>query len=705
MWILLMNLLSNPTRGLRTWIVGIAMAVVLLAALVLAGPAALQTLAVVIGIFAVLVFIGMPLRMFIPLVGIAVLIAGAVSLVGEVLASGALPLLVAVGVVGGTLGVWMRAGAPGLGSEGSVWAAMARHVFRGPPPSRGAHWATLRELRQAGFLGEHGWPLGSVDGHTVRLPMHLEREGILTVAAPGSGKTTTGPIPALIDEASRLDRRHVVILDPNDELYRKIFATLSRTHRAVLWDPSNPQACTVGFDPLATLPDPTDESFVGECKQLAQAWFWSTRGGEETTDRFWINEPLALMESLFLAFVASRPRGTFVELADWARSLKIGTFQDILDRTPHPAVRASAETLRSLAMSDRTVGPLFAEIIQRFDMFDDPRVRRSMSGPSWSFGPDPIALYLRVSAHDAQRLAPLLSLALGTVYRQLIAAASKTEDRRLNPEVRLVIDEFGNLPRIYGIETALGTLRSYGVGHYLCAQSMSQLDLHYGQKLARTIQENLVTRIVLGGASAEDAKAFSQRCGEVITHHPNPGWTRQGLFGRGSRSYSYSTERRPLINVDEIIHMKDTVLVSTRGISPIRAAMQPYYKDAQTMRRLEEDRLAFEQVSASPSPRPTERDVPPPGCSAQEWDAAPASVRAARWACEDALHDLVTGRVADLDQLRERWRTDPSRSTPSRYARVTAADRAKSPSVSAYVDELALRLGLRQEDDPEGRSI
>jgi len=151
--------------------------------------------------------------------------------------------------------------------------------------------------------------------------------------------------------------------------------------------------------------------------------------------------------------------------------------------------------------------------------------------------------------------------------------------------------------------------------------------------------------------------------------------------------------------------------------------MQPYYKDAQTMHRLEEDRLGFEQRggngtgqgTASPSAppsvapddivRPAVRDTPPPGCTAQEWDAAAPSLRVARWSAENDLLDLVTGRLADIEQVRERWRTNPARSTPTRFAKVTAAERAKSPSVSVYLDELALRLGLHQEDEPERRAI
>ena len=183
----------------------------------------------------------------------------------------------------------------------------------------------------------------------------------------------------------------------------------------------------------------------------------------------------------------------------------------------------------------------------------------------------PTAVYLRVGSQDAQRLSPLLSLSLGQMYRELNKIAGRSPGNRLEREVRLTIDEFGSLPRILGIETALATLRSVGVGHALYVQSSAQIAAHYGRDLATTIQDNLVTRVILGGASSDDAKGFSQRCGEVTEYHPSRSWNRSRIFGGRSQHFSYTPERHPLISPSDIIHLRDTVLVSTRGISPIRA--------------------------------------------------------------------------------------------------------------------------------------
>jgi type IV secretory pathway TraG/TraD family ATPase VirD4 len=714
MW-MLFNMLTSPLRSTRMWVIGLGVGLVLLLALANAGPDTQGTLGQILGAAVVLLVIRVPMRLVLTLMFAAVVIVSAVSLVREVLASGYVPVAITVLMLASVVTIGVRAG----GLQGALWSDLVRQAFRGPPRSRGAHFATLRELRRAGFLGPHGYPLGSIEGHTIRLPEKRQREGVLVTAPTGSGKSSALVIPALMEEASRPaeKRSSIVVLDPKDaELCRTTMPTLATTHRVLVCDPSDPDASNIGLDPLATLPASTDERLVGECKQLAQAFFWSTRGGEQTTDPFWVNLPKAIMECLFLAFVTSNPKGTFVELATWARSLKIAEFQNLLDQSAHPSVRASAETLRSLGMSERTIGPGFADVLQRFDLLDDPRVCRAMAGPpvDWpAFFREPTALYLRVGAQDAQRLAPLLSLAIGQLYRELTRAAAQCPGHRLPRGCQIIIDEFGNLPRIYGIETALATLRSAGVGHLLLVQSSVQIAHHYGEKLAHSIQDNLNTRIVMGGASDADAKAFSQRAGEITEFHPTRSWSGRGLLRAGSENFSHAPERRPLVSAAEIIHMRDELLVSSRAVAPFRLTAQPYYADPATVRRLETDKVAYEQrvpagtppqiepssTSAAPEPDRGNRDVPPPGCSEEEWNAAADSLRAARWSMEDSLFWLVTGRMTDLDHVREFWRTHPSRSSQERYARITPAERAKSPAVAAYVDELALRLELRHEVD------
>ena len=47
--------------------------------------------------------------------------------------------------------------------------------------------------------------------------------------------------------------------------------------------------------------------------------------------------------------------------------------------------------------------------------------------------------------------------------------------------MRVFIDELGALSRIYGLETALATMRGFGVGHFMAVQTTAQIEQHYGK--------------------------------------------------------------------------------------------------------------------------------------------------------------------------------------------------------------------------------
>src|SRR5207248_514670 len=152
-------------------------------------------------------------------------------------------------------------------------------------------------------------------------------------------------------------------------------------------------------------------------------------------------------------------------------------------------VAAFEPTMRSVGLNDRMAGSIYSDIQHRFEVLDTPNIRAAMQPGhtlNWeAFVREPRALYLAVPARDAKQLGALLSLFLCQAYRALTAIAARYPDNTLPREVRVMIDELGTLPRIYKLETALATLRSYGVGHLLCVQSRSQLALTYGAKLAQ----------------------------------------------------------------------------------------------------------------------------------------------------------------------------------------------------------------------------
>lgn len=614
------------------------------------------------------------------------------------------------------------------------------HISQPTPAPRGDSWATVGAIRRKGFLAPSGWPIGTVRGALgrsciVRLPDDRERAGVLVFGPPGMGKSSGVAIPAILSEADRPPehRRSVVVGDPKSELTEVTLPTLTKSHITIVWDPTAPAECTAGtFDPLATLPPIDDDTFVHQCRALADEWFWSTREGKHSTDPFWVTMPRSVMQAVFLTFHTTWPDAGFVDLGDWIRSITAEQFTEAVKRSQYPYVRQYAAMLDHLALAERALGGIFADIQMRFGILDDPRLRKAMQpgqAIDWpAFVAKPTVLYLRLPLEESERLQPLISLFLACMYRQLITLSKAYDNNKLPREVRIVIDEFGALPRIYGMEVAVASLRSFGVGHLLFIQSMAQLQNHY-DTAGRIILDCLVTKVCLGGAAQKDAQEFAGRLGERTVYRGYRSWSLTGLL-RHSVNEGHVGEKQPLMTPAEIMHTSGIVVLSTSGLRPVRAELRPYFKDRRLMHRLTRDqaesRVTATVLSATshlitrpPSAKPTVaplplsvpdsrpplhvvsshsdgRDAPPPGCSREEWATTPASLAAARWAFEDDVADVERGG-ATQDELRERWQRRWPDCSPYLYNRITPGDAVKAPHVWGYLANLAGRLGLTWE--------
>jgi len=472
-----------------------------------------------------------------------------------------------------------------------VWRWCRVHLPQWRPRARGARWATWQELQREGFLAPHGWPLGSRPTfwgrQVLRLPERREREGCLIVAQTGTGKTAGMVVPALLAEARRStsERRSLIVVDPKDELASLTRPALAATHRVLVWDPTNPAECTVRYDPLALLPSPAAPGFIDEVRHVSDSWCDTTREGDFSTDPIWQTMARHYMRAVLLTYLDAHPSGaSFVDLGDWVRRL---AYEDLLTCVEHARsqhVTAFAQTMRSVGLNERMSGSVFSDIQHRFEALDTPHIRAAMKPGQtidWdSFVREPTVVFVKLPARDAKQLGALLSLFLAQGYRALTGIASRQSGNVLSRGVRVVIDELGTLPRIYGLESALATMRSYGAGHLLCMQSRSQLAMTYGAKLAQSIQDNLVTCVVLGGASDEDARWMSNRLGQRTEYHRRRTQSAGGLYrGLGSgASFGFEPDTRPLIPPEEITHFTGRVYVSTHGLPPVRLKLRSYWQ-------------------------------------------------------------------------------------------------------------------------------
>jgi len=396
-------------------------------------------------------------------------------------------------------------------------------MFSGNQQQDSARWATSSELAAMGWLHPSGWPLGPVGGvgPLAYLPPLVQRENVMALAPPGSGKTRGVLVPALLSEALQppASRRSLVVVDPEGELYRLTGRQLARTHKIVVWNPAKPGMCNTAFDPLAYVPAWNRPGYVDGCEHAAMVWLSATGdaaegGGRRTADPYWEKMPANALKALFLAW-GIQPLSITKAAQALGEKDTAGLLED-LSGSAIDAAKMRAQVVGDLLKNERAAGNVFSDLRERFMFLNNPTVAGTMRGQSVDFSAivtRPTAIYVQVST-AALYLQPLLSVFVATAIGELLKLTSS--GRPLTREVRFVIDELGNLGRIYDLAGALATLRKRGIGFLMATQTRSRLADRYGVQGAESLMGTCGTVLALGGLSFDDAVWVSKQLGTQV---------------------------------------------------------------------------------------------------------------------------------------------------------------------------------------------
>lgn len=131
-------------------------------------------------------------------------------------------------------------------------------------------------------------------------------------------------------------------------------------------------------------------------------------------------------------------------------------------------------------------------------------------------GDDPYAVFICTRDFDKSDF-PIAALFIDWIYRKALKAAEKAprneNNEPLTRDLHLLLDEFGNIPKIPSFENKIATARSRKIWFHLFIQTYDQLANVYEEETAAVIIDNCNQQLFLG-AQAEDSKErFSKECG------------------------------------------------------------------------------------------------------------------------------------------------------------------------------------------------
>lgn len=401
---------------------------------------------------------------------------------------------------------------------------------------------------------------------------HQRNLNVLVVGGSGSGKTRYFCKPGLMDANCSY-----LVVDPKGEMLRSTGHFLkSQGYDIKVFDLIHPRQSD-GYNPFRYIREEPDvlklmDNLVKNTTPLKGA----------SNDPFWEKAEIALDSALMLYLLSEAPKEeqTFEMLMFMLNSAQASEedeqfqspldllFQSLEDREPdHLAVKqykvykkAAGKTAKSILITAGVrltafIFPQYAAIMQEDEM------------DFGSLGERKRAIFCITPVNDGS-MNYLVSMLFTQCFQELYLRADERYDGRLPVPVRVIQDEWANVPQPDSYPKVLATCRSYNIGIDIIVQNIQSIKARYRDEY-QSIIGNCDTLLFLGGGNEPESLEFmSKLLGKETISIRTRGQTR----GRsGSSSINYQLTGRELMTPDEIRRMPTReALLLIRGESPVR---------------------------------------------------------------------------------------------------------------------------------------
>ena len=401
---------------------------------------------------------------------------------------------------------------------------------------------------------------------------HQRNLNVLVVGGSGSGKTRYFCKPGLMDANCSY-----LVVDPKGEMLRSTGHFLkSQGYDIKVFDLIHPRQSD-GYNPFRYIREEPDV-----LKLMDNLVKNTTPPKGASNDLFWEKAEIALDSALMLYLLSEAPKEeqTFEMLMFMLNSAQASEedeqfqspldllFQSLEDREPdHLAVKqykvykkAAGKTAKSILITAGVrltafIFPQYAAIMQEDEM------------DFGSLGERKRAIFCITPVNDGS-MNYLVSMLFTQCFQELYLRADERYDGRLPVPVRVIQDEWANVPQPDSYPKVLATCRSYNIGIDIIVQNIQSIKARYRDEY-QSIIGNCDTLLFLGGGNEPESLEFmSKLLGKETISIRTRGQTR----GRsGSSSINYQLTGRELMTPDEIRRMPTReALLLIRGESPVR---------------------------------------------------------------------------------------------------------------------------------------
>lgn len=356
-------------------------------------------------------------------------------------------------------------------------------------------------------MGDNGLKISK----NVILDEKYDFEGVCMIAPTGAGKTTSLFLNNLLENNIR---GSYIIPDPKGELYE-----LTSGYQKNI---CNRKVYKIDFNN----PDYTERyNLLENCKnseeviQLASSLL--TNGslsielmtGKKTGGVEWIQmaEPLLAAMLLYVKDLG-KPYNNIEFAIQLILNLNTEQMGKLIERSRNLDAMTQYSIFLTVGGADRTEGSIKITLATNMKLFTTKDVNKISLDTTFSiedFRNEESVLYIIYPERKSNYLAPFIA----PLFSQIIDRLIDCYHEKSLP-IHMLFDEFGNIGMLSNMNINASTVRSRKISLTICLQSITQLYQIYGEYNAKSILNNLKTKIVLHGVTDADTISYiSNLCG------------------------------------------------------------------------------------------------------------------------------------------------------------------------------------------------
>lgn len=452
----------------------------------------------------------------------------------------------------------------GVLATGGTYCWMKRLGLR-PDKLASNELKSHKELK--GIIGDDGLKISK----KVRLSLKNDFEGCCLLGSTGAYKTSTLFMNNLLENNIP---GSFVVPDPKGELYETTsgFQKDICNRKVYKIDLTNPEY-SEKYNLLEQCKNTEEVLQLASSLLMNGALSIELASGKKASGVEWIQMSEPLLSSVLLyAKGLDKPYNTIEFALQLILTLEVDRIQNLLESSRNLDALTQFNIFLQVGESERTEGSIKITLATNMKLFTDKIVNKISSDTTFNiekFRTEASILYIIYPERKSSYLAPFIA----PLFSQIIDKLLDNYNSESLP-VHLMFDEFGNIGMLNNMSINAATVRSRKISLTICLQSITQLIQVYGINNAKSILNNLRTKMILPGMSdVETINYISSICGNIEVN------TKNVQVSKGNESYSYSKTKRKMFEEGELRTLEDkTILIVNSNKMPVLDDIEPYFE-------------------------------------------------------------------------------------------------------------------------------